>query len=311
MSLVADGSADQGVRPGRVEHGRTRRARRRRPGPRDDDAAWKSGTRVSARRPWPGPWSRMIVPVSAIGDRAAGDDAAHPVEFGRGKRGLVAGQRDLAGQFGQPSGGEFRLVPRTGRGSGGPGGQHAGDGGGEASLRDALHDGAVVGGAFGEQGGDVVRGGVVVGAQVPRGPARRRRRVGVAVRALAGRWAAVGRRAAAGWRRGSWPGSGPSRRCSPAASPGPGPPGAERFRRRGRGVPGLGPAGQRRRQPPDPAGPGHQPAADRGGPLRGGQQPGRAKHPSGEREHRPFGGKILLSWRRPPWPAGAPAPREC
>src|SRR6516225_3460873 len=27
---------------------------------------WKSGTRVSARRPWPGPWSSTIVPVSAI-----------------------------------------------------------------------------------------------------------------------------------------------------------------------------------------------------------------------------------------------------
>ena len=65
------------------------------------------------------------------GDRAAGDDAAHPVEFGRSKRGLVAGQRDLPGQFGQPAGGEsVRHQHRAGHG-GDARGQHGGDGGGD------------------------------------------------------------------------------------------------------------------------------------------------------------------------------------
>ena len=58
---------------------------------------WKSGTRVSARRPWPGPWSRMIVPVSAIA-------TAHPVttpaiwsSSAAGSGGVSRGQLDGPG----------------------------------------------------------------------------------------------------------------------------------------------------------------------------------------------------------------------
>ena len=115
-----------------------------------------------------------------------------------------------------------------------------------------------------------------------------------------------------GWRRESGPGSGPSSRRSRPASPGPRPPGAERFRRRGGGVPGVGPAGQRRRQPPDPA-------ADRATsrPLTEAARCATASR-RGERSTRPesentarSAEKSSRAWRRPPWPAGVPAPREC
>src|SRR6266566_3411778 len=187
------GTGDEGVRPGRVEPGeRVRQVRG------DLVLAHHDQVEVGHQGERAAALTQAVVqddgPGLGDGDRAAGDDAAHPVEFGRGKRGLVADQRDLAGEFGQPSGGEpVWYHERAGR-SGGPGGQHAGDGGGEAGFRDALHDGAVVGGAFGEEGGDVVRGGVVVGAQVPAGK-RGVGSVGVAVRALAGRRAAAGRQA--------------------------------------------------------------------------------------------------------------------
>src|SRR4029453_19320659 len=65
-------------------------------------------------------------------------------------------------------------------------GDGRGEGGGPG-LRHALHDGAVVGGALGEQGGDVVPGGGVGGAPVPAGQRLVRRvGVGIAVRVVGG-----------------------------------------------------------------------------------------------------------------------------
>ncbi len=127
---------------------------------------------------------------AGLGDRdgAAGDDAAHPVEFGRGKRGLVAGQRNLPGQFGQPARGS---PSGTTTGPGTAAARAASTRATAAARRrprpDALDDGAVVGGALGEQGGDVVRSGVMVGTQVPAGQRGVGRvGVGIAVRGAVG-----------------------------------------------------------------------------------------------------------------------------
>jgi hypothetical protein len=86
-------------------------------------------------------------------DRAAGHDARHPVEFGRGQRRGVSGQVDP----GRPprQGEPVRHHDRPGH-DGDPGGQHPRHGGGRVRARgDALHHGPVVGGTFGEQVHDV------------------------------------------------------------------------------------------------------------------------------------------------------------
>src|SRR5690348_17869787 len=146
------GAGDEGVRPGRVEPGeRVGQVRGDLILAHDDEVeVGHQGERAAAltRSAW------AVVqddrPGLGDGDRAAGDDAAHPVEFGRGQRGLVAGQRDLAGQFGQPVAGEPVWYHERAGYSGRTGGQHAGDSGGELRLGDALHHSAVVGGALGE-----------------------------------------------------------------------------------------------------------------------------------------------------------------
>ena len=88
MSLVADGPLIQVVRSGGVEQGDARRVRRRRPGRRGRRRRAGRARGVIARRPWPGPWSSTIVPVSAMPTRGAGDDGVDRVELGarRGRR---------------------------------------------------------------------------------------------------------------------------------------------------------------------------------------------------------------------------------
>src|SRR4029077_7465423 len=81
------GTGDEGVRPGRVEPGeRVRQVRgdlfladhgQVEVGHQGERAAALAGAVVQDDRPGLGD-----------GDRAAGDDAAHPVEFGRAQRGL-------------------------------------------------------------------------------------------------------------------------------------------------------------------------------------------------------------------------------
>src|SRR5690348_4015013 len=171
------GTRDQGVRPGRIEPGeRVGQVRgdlvlahdhQVEVGHQGERAAALTGAVVQDDRPGLGD-----------GDRAAGDDAAHPVEFGRGQRGLVAGQRDLTGQSGQPVAGEPVWYHERAGYRGRTGGQHAGDSGRELRLWDALHHSAVVSGTLGEQPGDA---GVVVSAQVTPGQGRVRR-IGVAAR---------------------------------------------------------------------------------------------------------------------------------
>ena len=152
-------------------------------------------------------------------DRAARHDAGHPVEFGRRERRGVAGQRRCRGQPGQPSGRQpVRHDERAGRG-GGACGQHAGDGRGEAGLRGPARRRrgsrrparrtARRCRARRRRGG---RAGTPAG-QRPRTPRRRRGPRRRRARPLAGRRARGGR-----WRRGSWPGSGPST-CSSTGLP--------------------------------------------------------------------------------------------
>ena len=82
MSLVADGpliqvsgrrGSSSGDRVGDVGDDLVGARRRRRA---------RSGTRVIARRPWPGRWSSTIVPVSAMPTAAAGDHRVDGVELG-------------------------------------------------------------------------------------------------------------------------------------------------------------------------------------------------------------------------------------
>jgi hypothetical protein len=180
------GAGDQGVGPGRVEAGeRVSQVRGDLVLAHDDQVeVGDQGERAAALTRSAG--TVIQDDRAGLGDRhrAAGQHAGGPVEFGRRERGLVAGQRDLAGQAGQPAGRQsVRHQDGTRRG-GDARGQHAGDGRGEGGgPGHPLDHGAVVGGAFGEEGGDVVSGGVVVGAQVPAGQ-RRVRRVGVAVALL-------------------------------------------------------------------------------------------------------------------------------
>ncbi len=188
------------MRPGRIEPGeRVGQIGRDLIGLDDDQV--EVGTRVSARRPWPGPWSRMIVPVSAM---ATAQPVTTPLRRSSSAAGSGGSSRASVISAGNPAshppGSSSGMTNRAGDRVG-PGGQHAGDGGGKAGFRDALHDGAVIGDALGEQPGDA---GVVVGPQVLPGQ-RRVRRIGI------GPGPPPGPGRPRRWRRGCGPGSGPSR----------------------------------------------------------------------------------------------------
>ena len=168
------GAGDEGVRTGRIEPlERVGQVRGDLTGLDDDQVeVGHQGERAAAL-------TGAMVQDDRAGfgdrDRASRNDPGHLVEFGRRERRFVAGQLDAWGQRGQPSGREsVRHDEGTGCG-GGTLAQDAGDGGGESGLGNPLDDGAVVGGALGEQFRGVVRGRIVVGAQVPPGQRRVRR----------------------------------------------------------------------------------------------------------------------------------------
>ena len=128
---------------------------------------WRSGTRVIARRPWPGPWSSTIVPVSAMPSTGAGDDRVD-ARRGRPRTRRPVAVDDGAGDVEVEAGG-YDDPRALGQGSADPGRQLGGGA--------ALDDGPVVGDPLGEQLDQVGPGsGVRRGTSATGGSRRRGRR---------------------------------------------------------------------------------------------------------------------------------------